>query len=269
MSEILQVNDLSQAPVMKTNGAKTPQNNNFFGSIESFVLLQRIATGIASSNIIPTHFQNNIGNCMIAVSLANRMNMDLFFVMQSLHIIHGKPSWSAQYMISAINSCGKFVGGIDYEFTNKGGKPIKYKLGGVDKVAHIDNICCVAAIKTVSGKIIRGVEVSMEMACKEGWYDKAGSKWQTMPEMMLTYRAAAFLCRAYCPEVLNGMYTMEEIEDITPDVKVVNESDAQPEVVTTPAAEIIEPKRGNDGVKEKLAAKSSIVTTVNSEGDIK
>jgi hypothetical protein len=52
------------------------------------------------------------------------------------------------------------------------------------------------------------------MAKAEGWIDKNGSKWKTMPEQMLMYRAATFFCRVFCPEVLAGVQTSDEITDI-------------------------------------------------------
>ena len=52
------------------------------------------------------------------------------------------------------------------------------------------------------------------MAKKEGWFDKPGSKWKTMPNQMLRYRAAAFWQRVYCPEISMGLMTSEEAEDI-------------------------------------------------------
>lgn len=54
----------------------------------------------------------------------------------------------------------------------------------------------------------------MEMAKAEGWVGKSGSKWKTMPELMIRYRAAAFWGRLYVPEIMMGMHTMEEIEDV-------------------------------------------------------
>ena len=56
--------------------------------------------------------------------------------------------------------------------------------------------------------------ITMEMAIKEGWYTKSGSKWQTMPRLMLQYRAASFWQRAYAPEISMGMITQEEARDI-------------------------------------------------------
>ena len=55
----------------------------------------------------------------------------------------------------------------------------------------------------------------MEMAKAEGWIDKAGSKWKTMPELMRRYRAASFFTKQFAPEVSMGLQTIEEIIDIT------------------------------------------------------
>ena len=52
------------------------------------------------------------------------------------------------------------------------------------------------------------------MAQKEGWSTKPGSKWLTMSEQMLAYRAGSFFARAYCPEVLLGVQTIDEIQDV-------------------------------------------------------
>jgi len=52
------------------------------------------------------------------------------------------------------------------------------------------------------------------MAAAEGWATKAGSKWKTMPELMLRYRAAAFFGRLYAPDILMGMQTAEEAVDV-------------------------------------------------------
>ena len=51
------------------------------------------------------------------------------------------------------------------------------------------------------------------MAKDEGWYGKNGSKWKTMPELMLQYRAAAFFQRVYAPEISMGLITREEFDD--------------------------------------------------------
>ncbi len=54
----------------------------------------------------------------------------------------------------------------------------------------------------------------MNIAKSEGWIDKAGSKWKTIPEQMKAYRAATFWTRLYAPEISMGIRPQDEIEDI-------------------------------------------------------
>jgi hypothetical protein len=53
----------------------------------------------------------------------------------------------------------------------------------------------------------------MDMAKDEGWLGKNGSKWKTMPQLMLRYRAASFFSSLNCPELTMGLYTKEEMQD--------------------------------------------------------
>lgn len=161
----------------------------------SFELKQREAKLLGASSLVPKSYQGNIADIVVAMNMAQRMKADPLMVMQSLHIIHGKPGWSAQFLIASFNACGRFHS-IRYEFNE-------------DKSA-----CVAVTTEKASGEVIRGPEVSLEMAKEEGWSTKAGSKWKTMPELMLRYRAAAFLIRTTAPEIGLGLYTKDELEDI-------------------------------------------------------
>ena len=46
---------------------------NMFGSITAFEAGQRMAKVFATSTLVPESYHNNIGNCMIALNLAQRM----------------------------------------------------------------------------------------------------------------------------------------------------------------------------------------------------
>ena len=79
----------------------------------------------------------------------------------------------------------------------------------------VDNIECIAyATELSTGETLESDPITIETAIKEGWYTKTGSKWVTMPSLMLTYRAAAFWQRMYCPEISMGFLTKEEADDI-------------------------------------------------------
>jgi len=179
----------------------TTSSGSVFSGIQAFEDAQRIAKALASSTLIPPQFQGQQGfaNCLVALEIANRMRMSPFQVMQNLHIIHGRPSWSSQFIIGLINGCGRF-------------SPLRYEVTGQgDTLA-----CTCVATELASGNDLRGPTVTMAMAKKEGWSTKSGSKWLTLPDLMIRYRAAAFWGRLYIPELLVGIQSQEEVVDIEP-----------------------------------------------------
>lgn len=181
--------------------ALTTTSTSVFSGIQQFEDAQRIAKALASSTLIPPQFQGQQGfaNCLVALEIANRMRMSPFQVMQNLHIIHGRPSWSSQFIIGLINGCGRF-------------SPLRYEISGKG-----DTLACTAlATELSTGEELRGPEVTMAMAKREGWATKSGSKWATMPELMIRYRAAAFWGRLFIPELLVGIHTQEEVMDVEP-----------------------------------------------------
>lgn len=167
-----------------------------FNDRNSFEHAQRVAKMLCSSSLVPKEYQGNVQNTMIALEMANRIGASPLMVMQNLNIIQGRPSWSSQFIISAINSCKRF-------------SPLRFVTGGEG-----EEYGCMAWAADNSGERVEGPKVTLKMANAEGWTTKGGSKWKTMPELMLRYRAAAFFGRLYAPDVLMGMYTAEEQEDI-------------------------------------------------------
>lgn len=167
--------------------------------LNTFEHAQRVAKMLSQSNLIPKEYQGNVQNTMIALEMANRIGASPLMVMQNLYIVHGKPSWSSSFIIAALNGCGRF-------------DPLRFDLSGSG-----DTLKCIAWTNE-KGKTdrIEGPAVTMQMAKLEGWVDKNGSKWKTMPELMIRYRSAAFFGRLYAPEILMGMQTMEETVDIEP-----------------------------------------------------
>lgn len=181
-----------------------------FGSAGAFELMQRIAKAMCSSTIVPQEYRGpeKTGNALIAIELANRIGASPMMVMQHLHVIQGRPSWSSQFIISSINTCGKF-------------SPLRYRIEGEgDKKS-----CTAYATELATGEVLEGPPVSIAMAKDEGWYGRSGSKWKTMPDLMLRYRAAAFFGRLYAPEITMGMQTKDEVIDA---IDVTPASEASP-----------------------------------------
>lgn len=162
--------------------------------LSAFETAQRQAKALSASDLVPAQYKNNVANTLVALEIANRIGASPLMVMQNLNIIHGRPSWGSSFIIAAINGSGKFTA---LRFVGDLAKGIKA-------------VCQEKA----TGELLEGPLVTMEMAKAEGWVSKSGSKWQTMPELMMRYRAAAFFGRLYAPEITMGMHSTEEIVDI-------------------------------------------------------
>lgn len=221
-----------------------------FGSKNGLELAIKAANILSKSTLVPKEYQGNVANCIIALNMANRMGADPLMVMQNLYIVHGKPGWSSQFLISTFNTSGKFSA-LRYEWVGEEGK---------------DSWGCRAwAIEKATGQKLVGATVTIGLAKKEGWYSKNGSKWQTMPEQMLMYRAASWFIRAYAPELAMGMHTVEELGDIVDlepedyDVKVEQEikENANKETIDVepPVEEQPEQPRPQDNPKNKSPEK--------------
>ena len=172
-----------------------------YDSSASFEGLQRIGKMFASSSLVPNQFRGpaNIGNACIALEMAFRMQANPMMVFQNMYMVQGKPAWSTQFLIACFNQTGKFSS-LRYEFEGK---------EGTDSWG-----CRASATELATNEKVTGALVTIGIAKKEGWFGKNGSKWQTMPEQMLRYRAAAWFIRSVAPEVAMGMYTADELRDV-------------------------------------------------------
>lgn len=212
-----------------------------FGSLQGFELMQRAARLLSSSTLVPVAYRqtiekldrygnvkesrenpNALANSVVALNMAQRMGADPLMVMQNLYIVEGRPSWSSQWIIAAINGCGRFSP-LRFDIQDLGDKEVSYTTTSWNNgqretssrtVKIRDKVCVAWAIEKETGERLESPKVTIEMAVKEGWYTKSGSKWQTMEEVMLRYRTASFFGKLYAPELLMGLQSVEEAQDI-------------------------------------------------------
>ncbi len=227
-----------------------------FSSIENFESCQRMAKALSTSELVPDMYRGDkgIANCLIAMEVSARTGSSILAVVQNLYVIHGRPSWGSSYIIAALNSCGRF-------------HPLSLPVDGEGD----DKGCQASATVIRTGETVDGPRVTIKMAKAEGWYGKKGSKWPTMPDLMLRYRAASFFGRLYAPEILMGMQSDEEARDIAPPT-IVNpsgeppaEEDAKPtkrrsrknKGEEAKEAEVIEVEKGQEPAQEGAQGKDA------------
>ena len=196
----------------------TTSNKSVYSSIQSFESAQRIAASLADSALVPNAYRGQAGlpNCIVAIEIANRMGMSPFQVMQNLNVIHGRPSWSSQFIIGLIQGCGRFE---SFSYSEKA-----------------DSCQCLAILKT-TGEQVSGPKITLDMAKREGW--TKNTKWSTMPQTMLRYRAASAFGRFHIPDLILGIQSVEENEVIEAEITVAPEP---AESKLDKVAEILAPK---------------------------
>lgn len=223
-------NEVTQLQIIQAKQAAEFAMTPVGQTVKQFEVMQRMAQMYTTSTIVPDTYKGNLGNCVIALDMSMRMGCNPLMTMQNLYIVHGNPAFSSKFLIATINASGRFSP-LRYEFRGEDGKP---------------NYGCRCVAYESSDKEhkepLHGDWITLDMAEKEGWTAKNGSKWKSMPSQMLRYRAAAFWQRVYCPEISMGLITKEEAEDIV---------DAEYEEVKTTKKSIASVASQAAGVEEK------------------
>lgn len=199
-----------------------------------------------------------IGNCLVAIEVARAVRMSITAVMQNADMIEGKLRWSGKFVIAAINASGRFTP-LRFQMISRGKITAKYKEKTgwnqqarkpifEEREVEVDDIECIAwalprgtpeprlapeQVRQYAGRmldlyrdigmpVIESAPVSMRMVVEEGWYGKAGSKWQTgLRTLMFQYRAGSFFGNIHAPDIVMGMGRTSEEEsdvvDVSPD----------------------------------------------------
>jgi hypothetical protein len=152
---------------------------------------------LAKSDFLTDVYKNKPQNIFIALQSAEHFNVSLLTVLQNTYTQHGKITASSSFLIALANNSNKLKRSIYYESKGEGEEL------SVTAFAEMKD-----SDKTVS------FTVTMKQATEEGW-SKRNLKYKTLPELMLSYRAAKFLINTHLPEVLFTAHASEELEDIS------------------------------------------------------
>lgn len=184
----------------------------------NFKAAYSIAVQLAKSDLLPETYKNNPSNVVIAMARAANLGVDPFFLMEASGVVHGKLCFEGKYVTALVNSSKKF-------------SSLRWEEGN-DPERGLWAICYAKDLST--GEVLKSVPITMAMAKAEKWTNN--SKWSSMPEQMLRYRSASFWARTFAPEILAGMLTIDEAEEIgvprTTAVVALNEEEyggAQPQ----------------------------------------
>jgi hypothetical protein len=147
---------------------------------------------MAATRFVPPHLRGNAGDCLAVVMFASRVEADPFAVASKTYFVNDRMAFEAQLVMALINTRAPLVGRLSIDWAGEG-----------------NNLVC-----TVTGKLRGDPQpkiVTQEIATIT---TKNSPLWKTSPRQQLGYLTARMWGRLHCPEVLLGIYTPDEIQDM-------------------------------------------------------
>lgn len=177
---------------------------------------------LADSELVPKDYRDKPGNCMVAIQMGGELGLSPMQAIQNIAVINGRPSLWGDAMLAV---CLPHLDDFKEPF---------------------DDATMTATCFAKRGKREVVNTFSMEDAKKAGLWDKAGP-WKQYPKRMLKARARGFTLRDICADILRGIQSAEESQDIPREVK----------------AEVVSSKPTSD--QSAAAAKPEVVTQTKKE----
>lgn len=227
--------------------------------LKHFEHLQRVAKMLSISNFVPEHYKN-VSDCAIALDMAYSSGMRPLFLLQNTQVVKGNVTWKGQACIALVNTSNRFT------------KPLSWDLQR-DKEGNVIKATCYTEDTEGNRK---EASITWEMVELEGWnknkegrYGNVLSKWNTMREQMFCYRSATFFARLYCPDILAGMPSEGEVEDIAPIKDVTPRKSKKADTLNEMYAEMYAPKEVEPEVEPEPMGEKTVPLLSTVEGKSK
>jgi hypothetical protein len=150
----------------------------------------RFSEALAGATLLPGEYRGNPGSVLWALEYGRALGLDVVTTITTIHVIKGKPTQSADLMLSRAREAGHRV-----------------------RIKSDRQRCVVSIVRHDDPEDENVIEWTLEDAKTAQLYPgKPDSNWAKYPRAMLRARAIAECVRAACPEVLHGaIYTAEEL----------------------------------------------------------
>jgi hypothetical protein len=193
----------------------------------------KLASTLVKSGLLPSAIKSPEA-ALVIILTGRELGLAPLQALRSISVVEGKPTLSADLLLALAYKSGLCTG---YE------------------ILELTDEKCVVQISR-NGQVKPPYSYTIEEARKAGLANRPN--WQRHTKAMLRARATSAACRAYFPDVVLGLYTPDELEDLSPVV-----SEAAP-VVITPAPRVVE---AAPAMQALPASPAPIAPTVSQEED--
>mgnify|MGYP005982483891 CR=1 FL=1 len=204
--------------------------SNAVFNVQALGQLTAFADLMAQSAVtVPKHLAGKPADCMAIVMQAMQWGMNPYAVAQKTHLVNGVLGYEAQLVNAVISSSSAIQGRFHYEYGGDWEK-IAGQKDGRDELGLYIRV----------GAVLRG---EAEITWGEPIYladitTRNSPLWKTAPKQQIAYLAVKYWARLYCPEVILGVYSPDEVEpraekEINPAPQRVNLKEISSDTVTT------------------------------------
>lgn len=227
--------------------------SNAIFNVQALTQLQAVAGLMAQAAVtVPEHLRGNPADCMAIIMQAMQWGMNPYAVAQKTHLVNGVLGYEAQLVNAVISSSNAIVGRFHYEYEGDWSicassreeivkKPAKGG-GTYDKKEIIRGWSSAdeQGLSVRVGAVIRGEsEITWgEPVFLSSVITRNSPLWISNPKQQIAYLALKYWARLYCPAVVLGVYTPDEVEpraekEINPAPQRMELNEITGEAVTT------------------------------------
>lgn len=243
---------------MSDNEVQTTQNSKTASLVldnQSFDHIMKFSEMMAGGkSTLPNHLKGNASDCAAIVIQSMQWGMNPFAVAQKTFLINGTIGYEAQLVNSIVTSLAPIKNRLQYEWygdwtkvvgkfrevqskkTDEAGQPKTFKVPNWN--ANDEEGLGVKVYATFEGETEpRVLDLLLSQA-----RTRNSTMWADDPKQQLAYLAVKKWARLYCPDVILGVYTADELEQAEP--KIVNPTTEMPQA--KPVEGEVEEKKSED-----------------------
>jgi len=196
----------------KEMGSEIVKTGQFSLAPTNYQEAERLAVMLSKSDFVPRDYQGKPGNIMAALQMGAELGLPPLQALQNIAIIGGRPSVFGDAALAIVTTSPSF-----------------------EAIEETDDGTTATCTIKRKGRPAITRRFSMDDAKRAGLLNKQGP-WTTYPARMRQMRARSFAMRDLFPDVLKGMITREEAQDI--EVEVIRSEPLRNEPPNVTPAEV-------------------------------
>lgn len=200
---------------------------------------ERTAEIMAGSRMtVPKHLQGNVGDCMAIIMQAAQWQMNPYAVAQKTHMVNNVLGYEAQLVNAVITSRAPVKERLHFEWYGDWSK-----VNGKDDKSPALGVRVSATLRGENAP--RVIDISMAQVGPV----RNSPLWAADPRQQIAYLATKRWARLYCPDVILGVYTPDEVIE-------------REELDITPVQSTVKKHQGASGLKAQMAEREQSQETV-------